>query len=59
MAKKEITVICNYPTEENMEEFNNRFHNAVAIALIESNTPEFIKAYMYELERQIEEESLN
>ena len=54
--KREFTVVCHYPTEENMEEFQNRFHNAVAIALQNSHTKEWMEAFKRELDRQIKED---
>lgn len=40
MAKKEITVVCNYPTPENMEEFQNRYCAAMVNALQATLTAE-------------------
>ncbi len=57
--KREFTVVCHYPTEENMEAFQDRFHSAVAIALQNSHTEEWMEAFKRELERQIKEESLS
>lgn len=40
MMKKEITVVCNYPTPENMQEFQKRYCDAMVNALKGSLTPE-------------------
>lgn len=60
MAKKEITVICNYPTPENMDKFQDIMCNELAKAIIASKPPEYVETLKRELEKAIElENSLN
>lgn len=54
MAKKEMTVICNYPTPENMEKFQEIMCNGLAKALIACKPPEYIEALKRGLEKAIE-----
>ncbi|UEL47331.1 MULTISPECIES: hypothetical protein [Terrisporobacter] len=59
MARRKITVVCNYPTPENMEQFQNIMCDGIAKALIKSKSPEYIKALKSALEKEIREESCN
>lgn len=57
MAKREITVVCNYPTPENMEKFQEIMCDGMAKALINSKPKEYINALKAALKEQIKEES--
>lgn len=54
MAKKEITVICNYPTPENMDKFQDIMCNELAKAIIASKPAEYVEALKRGLEKAIE-----
>ncbi|MBO3446378.1 hypothetical protein [Clostridium sp. CCUG 7971] len=55
--KREFKVICNYPLEENMDEFQDRMCFAVAKVLKEEKSPEWIQALMKALEKSIEKDN--
>lgn len=60
MVKKKITVICNYPTPENMDKFQDIMCNELAKAIIASKPVEYVETLKRELEKAIElENSLN
>ena len=54
MAKKEMTVICNYPTEENMDKFQDIMCNEMAKAIIASKPAEYVEALKKALQKNIE-----
>ncbi|MDU6984261.1 MAG: hypothetical protein E6371_07580 [Terrisporobacter othiniensis] len=53
MAKKKITVICNYPTPENMDKFQDIMCNELAKAIIASKPVEYVEALKRELEKSL------
>ena len=53
MAKKKITVICNYPTEENLDKFQDIMCNELAKAIIASKPAEYVEALKTELQKSI------
>lgn len=53
MAKKEIKVVCNYPTEENMDKFQDIMCNELAKAIIASKPVEYVEALKEALQKSI------
>ncbi|MCC3668639.1 hypothetical protein [Terrisporobacter mayombei] len=58
MAKKKITVICNYPTPENMDKFQDIMCNELAKGIIASKPVEYVEALKAALKKDLEK-SLN
>ena len=54
--KKEFKVICNYPTEENMDKFQDIMCEAMAKAIIASKPPEYVEAFKKALVKRISED---
>ena len=54
MAKKKITVICNYPTPENMDKFQDIMCEGLAKGIIASKPVEYVETLKRGLEKAIE-----
>ncbi|MEW9079844.1 hypothetical protein [Terrisporobacter glycolicus] len=58
MAKKKITVICNYPTPENMDKFQDIMCEGLAKGIIACKPVEYVEALKSALKKDLEK-SLN
>ena len=58
MAKKKITVICNYPTPENMDKFQDIMCEGLAKGIIACKPVEYVEALKAALKKDLEK-SLN
>lgn len=54
MAKKKITVICNYPTPENMDKFQDIMCDAMAKAIIACKPAEYVEDLIKGLKKKSE-----